>query len=419
MKIVDGVFVHFIPTTKYKTNKILFRMTAPLEKQTIAKRALVSQMLATANQVYPTVQAFKERLAELYGTQLSTRVSRKGLTQSVDLELTYLRRDFLPKKNDIFTEVLDFLRDCLYKPLSRVAQYQTKVFDVEKKNLISYLEADKEDTYFYSEMRGRSIYFVNESLRIPKYGTPELVEVETSFTAYQEFQKMLTEDRIDIFLVGDFDDYRALQELHRLPLEGRKLDLEFQYRQDYVNVIKEKIEQYQSTQSILQLSYQVPCQYGEDDYFALIVFNAMFGEFAHSVLFTNIREREGLAYTIDSQFDISTGLLEVYAGIDRERRDEAMRGINRELNFIKLGRFSSDLMQKSKKILRMNALLSRDNSSNLVEQSFNTHIYAEKSLSLEDWLEKIEQVTKGDICRLARRIKLQSLFFLEGVAKDG
>lgn len=45
MKIADGVYVHFIPTQKYKTNRIVFRMTGSLNKQTIAKRALVSQMV--------------------------------------------------------------------------------------------------------------------------------------------------------------------------------------------------------------------------------------------------------------------------------------------------------------------------------------------------------------------------------------
>ena len=84
MKIADGVYVHFIPTQKYKTNRIVFRMTGSLNKQTIAKRALVSQMLATANQTYPTVQSFKERLASLYGTQLSTKVSTKGLTHAIE-----------------------------------------------------------------------------------------------------------------------------------------------------------------------------------------------------------------------------------------------------------------------------------------------------------------------------------------------
>ena len=103
MKIADGVYVHFIPTQKYKTNRIVFRMTGSLNKQTIAKRALVSQMLATANQTYPTVQSFKERLAFLYGTQLSTRVSTKGLTHHDQL---------LPKRKPRFSCELVPARHC-------------------------------------------------------------------------------------------------------------------------------------------------------------------------------------------------------------------------------------------------------------------------------------------------------------------
>lgn len=416
MKIADGVYVHFIPTQKYKTNRIVFRMTGSLNKQTIAKRALVSQMLATANQTYPTVQSFKERLTSLYGTQLSTRVLTKGLTHSVDIELTYLKDAFIPTNNGLFWEVLGFLKECLYKPLSRVAQYQNRVFDIEKQNLKTYLDVDTENNYYYSEVKGRELYFVNEGLKVPKYGQAELVEAETSFTAYQEFQSMLTRDRIDIFMVGEFDDYQVLQGLHRFPLEGRQVDLQFSYSQPYVNVVKEKIEPRQSSQSILQLGYQFSCQYGDKDYFALIVFNAMFGEFAHSALFTTLREKEGLAYSISSQFDVFTGLLEVYAGIEKSNRNQAMRGISRELNYIKLGRFSSSLLNQTKKIIRMNALLSEDHALTLVEQRFNKVIFGDKSLSLENWLDEIEKVAKKDVCRVARQVKLQSLFFLEGVS---
>ena len=343
-------------------------------------------------------------------------MSTKGLTHSVDIELTYLKDAFIPTNEGLFWEVLGFLKECLYKPLSRVAQYQNKVFDIEKQNLMTYLDVDTENNYYYSEVKGRELYFVNEGLKVPKYGQAELVEVETSFTAYQEFQSMLTRDRIDIFMVGEFDDYQVLQALHRFPLEGRQVDLQFSYSQPYVNVVKEKIEPRQSSQSILQLGYQFPCQYGDKDYFALIVFNAMFGEFAHSALFTTLREKEGLAYSISSQFDIFTGLLEVYAGIEKSNRNQAMRGISRELNYIKLGRFSSSLLNQTKKIIRMNALLSEDHALTLVEQRFNKVIFGDKSLSLENWLDEIEKVTKKDVCRVARQVKLQSLFFLEGVS---
>lgn len=95
-----------------------------------------------------------------------------------------------------------------------------------------------------------------------------------------------------------------------------------------------------------------------------------------------------------------------------------MRGISRELNYIKLGRFSSSLLNQTKKIIRMNALLSETTSPalTLVEQRFNKVIFGDKSLSLENWLDEIEKVTKKDVCRVARQVKLQSLFFLEGVS---
>lgn len=62
----------------------------------------------------------------------------------------------------------------------------------------------------------------------------------------------------------------------------------------------------------------------------------------------------------------------------------------------------------------MNALLSEDHALTLVEQRFNKVIFGDKSLSLENWLDEIEKVTKKMFCRVARQVKLQSLFFLEG-----
>ena len=53
----------------------------------------------------------------------------------------------------------------------------------------------------------------------------------------------------------NLDDYQVLQGLHRFPLEGRQVIYIFSYSQPYVNVVKEKIEPRQSSQSILQLGF--------------------------------------------------------------------------------------------------------------------------------------------------------------------
>ena len=44
-----------------------------------------------------------------------------------------------------------------------------------------------------------------------------------------------------------------------------------------------------------------------------------------------VRENAGLAYTISSQLDLFSGFLRMYAGIDRENRNQARKMMNNQL----------------------------------------------------------------------------------------
>ena len=366
MKIVDGVELHLIKNEKFKMNHITFRFSGEFSQKTVARRVLVAQILATANEKYPTAQRFRERLASLYGATLSTKVSTKGL-----------------------------------------------VHIVEQANLINYLKADKDDSFYSSELGLKKLFFTNPAFQTSKYGTAELAVAENSYTAFQEFQKMLREDRLDIFLLGEFDDYRMLQLFNRFPFEDRQKDLVFDYQQEFSNIVQEKLEVREVNQSVLQLGYSFPTRYGDKDYFTLLVFNGLFGGFAHSRLFTEVREKEGLAYTIGSHFDIFTGLLNVYAGIDKKNRNRAMQLINKQFSTIKVGRFSEALLKQTKKMLQVNLRLAGDSPKVLIERSYNGQ-YLKNHYSVDDMIDNIDKVSKADVMQLTRKIKLQALYFLEG-----
>ena len=130
-------------------------------------------------------------------------------------------------------------------------------------------------------------------------------------------------------------------------------------------------------------------------------------------MFTELREKEGLAYLIGSQFDIFTGLLNVYAGIDRENRNKVLHLVNKQLHYIKIGRFSSDLINQSKIILKTNRLLLVDYAKSEIEYEYNKN-HLEKSYDTITWIDKIDTVSKEDIKKVATTIKLQALFFLVG-----
>ncbi|MFC3927983.1 EF-P 5-aminopentanol modification-associated protein YfmF [Streptococcus caprae] len=415
MRIVDGVNLHFIKTKKFKSNHLTFRFSGELDEKGIAKRALVAQMMATANSTYPTSQVFRKKLSNLYGASFSTHLSRRGRVHILDIDINFVGNSFALNGENILKEIMDFLYEVLYNPLTTIEQYQSKTFDLEKTNLIQYLETDQEDHFYYSDLELNKLFYDDVALQVSKYGSTHSIEAENSYTAYQEFRRMLSEDKIDIFLLGNFDDYHMLQLVHQFPFEPREKELEFLYHQDYVNVTREKIEQIQANQSILELGYYFPRHYGDDSHFALIVFNGLIGAFSHSLLFTNVRESESLAYNIGSQFDIFTGMFRVYAGIDKENRGRVMQLITQQINAVKQGRFSATLLKQTKNMLKTNAKLSVDNPKSLIEMEYSNLVMGNQAITLAEWIERIEKVTKEDILTIANQVKLQAVYFLEGV----
>ncbi len=413
MKIVEGVNLHLIKVQKFKNNHLTLRFTGERLKKTLAKRVLVAQMLATANADYLTSQKFRKALAQLYGTNLSTSLSTKGKAHILDIDLEFINPTYLDEQG-FQHKIFELLYTILYRPLITLEQFQSKVFDVEKANLMSYLEADKEDPFYTSELNLYDLFYQDENLKISKFANVDLVEQENSFTAYQEFQRMLREDQIDIFILGEFEPALILEEINRFPFQARKVYKFVNYSQEVFNVTKEKLGRRNDYQSILQLAYHLPLTYGHKDFPVALVLNGMLGGFAHSRLFTQVREKEGLAYSIGSQVHPYTDLLQVYAGIDRHQREKTLRMINREWHYLKSGRFSSQLLRQSKQLLLNNYALAEDSPKTLIERRYNKLYLGQQDQNPSTWAEKISRVTKVDIMQLARNIHLQALYYLEG-----
>ncbi|KHD44598.1 EF-P 5-aminopentanol modification-associated protein YfmF [Streptococcus hongkongensis] len=413
MKIVEGVQLHFIKTKQYKSNHITVRFSGDLNQKTVAKRVLVAQMLATANEEYPTTQAFRQKLAQLYGASLSTRVSTKGLVHIVDIDISFVQDKYAFNGESVLDEMIQFLRGILFSPLLSVAQYQPKVFEIEKTNLITYLEADKEDSFYYSSLKAKELFYSDENLQLSKYGTIDLVSKETAYTSYQEFHHMLMEDCIDIYMVGDFEEYRVVQQLHQFPFVDRNKNLNFIYKQDYINVVHDTKELKDINQSILQMGYHFTADFGSKNHYALIILNALLGSFSHSKLFTKIREEEGIAYSIGSRMDIYTGYMDIFAGIDNKDRKKALQLIIKEVNDIKMGRFSSNLIQKTKSMIVNSVNQSQDNCKVLIDRMYIID-YVDSDYQLDIWIDKINKISKRDIVKAANLLKLQALYYLEG-----
>ena len=414
MEITKGVRLHFIQSEKFKTNKIRVRFSAPMSKETVAGRVLTASMLETVNAVYPTSQAFRERLANLYGADYSTSLSRRGLVHYLDINLSFVRDKFLSRKNVLTDAMLDFLKASLFSPLVSQDTFDESAFEIEKKNILNDLEAEIENHFYHAHRELDKLFYEEEEMQMPRVGTIELIQKETAASSFAAFQQMLQENQIDFFFIGDFNEVAVREKIQSFNFAPRQQELQLVYQQEYSNVLREGLEQKDVHQSIIELGYHFPIQYGESEHLPLVVLNALLGGFAHSKLFVNLREKEGLAYTISSNFDIFSGMMRIYAGIDRSNRTRTVALINRQIGDLKRGNFSQEELNQTKKMLRNSVLLAQDRQNTILERAYMSSVLGKKFLSLEAWLEALEQVRKDDIIKAAGLLKLQAIYFMEG-----
>ena len=414
MEITKGVRLHFIQSEKFKTNKIRVRFSAPMSKETVAGRVLTASMLETVNAVYPTSQAFRERLANLYGADYSTSLSRRGLVHYLDINLSFVRDKFLSRKNVLTDAMLDFLKASLFSPLVSQDAFDESAFEIEKKNILNDLEAEIENHFYHAHRELDKLFYEEEEMQMPRVGTIELIQKETAASSFAAFQQMLQENQIDFFFIGDFNEVAVREKIQSFNFAPRQQELQLVYQQEYSNVLREGLEQKDVHQSIIELAYHFPIQYGESEHLPLVVLNALLGGFAHSKLFVNVREKEGLAYTISSNFDIFSGMMRIYAGIDRSNRTRTVALINRQILDLKRGNFSQEELNQTKKMLRNSVLLAQDRQNTILERAYMSSVLGKKFLSLKAWLEALEQVRKDDIIKAAGQLKLQAIYFMEG-----
>lgn len=415
MKLQEGVDLHFIESDKFTTNRIRVRFAAEMSEQTVAGRVLVANLLEMGNQDYPSAQRLRMRLAELYGAHFSTSVSKRGRVHFVDVTISYINPHYLPEQEDITGEIIDFLEACLFKPLKNGSAFKEDIFAVEKNNLLSFLETEVEDNFYHADVEMSKLYYEDEAVQIPRVGRIDLVEQVTAETAFKTYSNMLRLDKIDIFVLGQVDQALVQEKFSSFSFKYRNPKLELEYQQAYSKVTRERVERKEARQSILELAYHLQVVYNDVNYPALLVFNGLLGAFSHSKLFINVREKESLAYTIGSQISIFSGMLKIYAGINRQDKLKAIKLIRQQVMALKQGKFTEDDLNLTKNMLAHSATLAQDRQNNLLEQVYNQVAMGQRNVTWEEWIEAVNKVSREDILRVGQLVRLQAVYFMEGI----
>jgi predicted Zn-dependent peptidase len=147
-------------------------------------------------------------------------------------------------------------------------------------------------------------------------------------------------------------------------------------------------------------SYPLPHQ----DRFSCYVLNTLLGGGMSSRLFQNIRERQGLAYSVFS--DLSpyrdTGCLSIYAGTSVESARKVVDSITKEFRQLKEHTVPPDELRRAKDHLKGSLMLSLESTSSRMSNLARQEMYFGRFFTLDELVESIEAVSEEDVRRISR-----------------
>lgn len=409
----NGYHLHVVPNEKYKTIAFVAKWKAPLAKETITKRALLPYVLKQGTNTYPTRSELQEKLDELYGAVLSIDSTKKGNNHIISVRLEVANDKFIPEESSLIEEAVDLLKELTFYPYTTDGAFSKQVVDREKETLQQKMRAIVDDKMSYANMRMIDEMCSDEVYRMHVQGYEEDLAAITPENLYQYYTAMLHQDQLDIYVSGDVNSQSIRNQIksfiHRGdtgPFVSNQSDQSNGPETPNTVVEKQSVQQ-----AKLHLGYRTHITYRDDDYFALQVFNGIFGGFPNSKLFLNVREKRSLAYYASSRFESHKGLLFVFSGIAPNDYEEAREIIELQLEEIRNGSFNDAQISETKGLIVNQLLETLDNQQGIIELLYQ-QVVGGRDLSPNELIEGINGVTKDDIVRVAQKIELDTVYLL-------
>jgi predicted Zn-dependent peptidase len=423
---VNGTEVYFIETEVFKTETISVYFQDELKSETLALNSLLPNVLRHGSKNYPSMKALSSKLDSMYGAMLYCDVMKKGMSQIAYFSIDCVDDKFTNANSDAgsstFTEACELLFDVIANPLTEdvdgVESFSADYVRQEKANTISLIEGRINDKAQYATERCIEEMWKPSVLGEYELGSVEEVERMTAGSLYERYTEFLNTAKRFVFITGrtvdeKIDIVKNILE-NTLPKQNVPISpLQIVCTLENKNEAKNISEEMKSEQGKLCLSYNTHVATDTKEYFALLMFNAIFGGsgFFNSKLFLNVREKEGLCYHVASDIDKFSGVMLVGCGIDAKEKDRTMRVIFEQLEEMQKGNISDFEMSYTKDTIEYSLKCINDSQMMMTEYKFS-QLLKGNVYDFDEYMENINVVTKEEVVAVANKVTLDTIYFL-------
>lgn len=256
------------------------------------------------------------------------------------------------------------------------------------------------------------LVFAGNSLSFPIIGTEKNIKKFTQLDLFNFIKEKYGFNRLIISASGAVEHDEILRLTNKYLQKNLGVS-NIRRRNNSISTIQSRYEfiekEIQQTHAIVG---KTTYGYNSDERLKVVLLSQILGEGSSSRLFQSIREKNGIAYQVNtflnSFYDISS--FGVYFSTNDKMADKALSIISKEFKKMREVKISERELKRAKESLKGNMILSLENTSNRMIRMTQSELYYNRIRTTDEVIKKIDQLTREDILGIANEVLCEDTF---------
>ena len=404
--------LNVIKTNNFKTVRVEVKFRNVVKKEEITLRNLLKMVLIESTKKFDTERKFVIESEELYDLKLSSTSSRVGNFTTLSFNLTFLNEEYTEK--GLHNKSLDFLMEVLFNPNVSNNKFDSLSFNNCVNKLEKSIMGRKDNKTKYS-IFALLQHMGDYAYSYDQYGYLSDLKNIDEAKLYEYYKKVLMNDLVDVYVIGNVDS----NEIKEYFINNFKIN---SFKKEKMNVLidevlpRKRVKVFKEEDDVNQTKIAIGLRFNDvSEYerkYVLYVYNEILGGSGNSLLFDTVREKNSLAYYINSIAQGYDNLLIIYTGIDKDRVDLGLKLIKKTIKDIEKGEFTLDMFNNAINMITSSLKLSLETQPSVINNYYAMNILNSDDINTR--ISKFEKVTKEDVINFSKKIKMDTIFLLEG-----
>lgn len=401
--------LHFIKTNKFKTISVDVNFYRAIKEDEITKRNLLKMILLDSNNNYKTERELIIESERLYDIKISSGISRIGKFSDLSFQTKFLNEKYT--EADMNKESIIFFLSLIFDPYVKEGRFIN--IDKQKNRLYQEINSLKDNKIKYSMLKLME-KIKDKPYSYNPYGQKEDLDDITGKELYDYYKKVISEDQIDIFVLGDFSS----NEMKEIFKEYFKVNT---FKKENKNLIipelvpRKRIVKYHEYDKVSQSQLVLLCSLNDltdfERKYTIKLYSEILGGSSSSVLFSRVREDKGYCYYINSGVKAYDNILLINSGVEKKNIEPAIKLIRRCLKDINNGKVSDELIESSRNTILSSIKASSDTPMGIINTALSRVLVG--SDDMEERINNFSKITKEDIIKVSKKVSLHTILTLE------